>query len=361
MKILLLGDASNYHNALGKGLSRLGHDVTIASDGSRWMDTERHIDLSRRKNKIGGALLWARLNTVLSSKLKGYDVVQLVNPVFVNLRIERVAPLFRRLKRDNGALYLTALGTDTAYVQMAMADDCPLRYTEFRVGKNLTPFGENSPEIIKAWLSDPLLSHCRMIYDNIDGAITALYEYQLAMERVMPRDKIAYGGIPVDTEQIALVASKPLTDRRIIVLAPYHKGREHEKGVDILHEIARSVPDIDFQPVTGLRFADFERRLDDCDVVLDQIYSYTPATTALMAMAKGKTVVTGAEPEFESFVGEKVPAINVSPLDHEGFRNALISMRDGRGLILPEDARNFVVRNNDAKVVAQRFVDFWTR
>ena len=47
MKILLIGDASNYHACLGDALRRLGHDVTVASSGSRWMHTHRDIDLAR--------------------------------------------------------------------------------------------------------------------------------------------------------------------------------------------------------------------------------------------------------------------------------------------------------------------------
>ena len=51
MKILLLGDASNYHVALAKGLRTLGHDVTVASNGSKWMKTPRDIDLYRHRSE----------------------------------------------------------------------------------------------------------------------------------------------------------------------------------------------------------------------------------------------------------------------------------------------------------------------
>ena len=58
LRILLMGDASNYHNALATGLRRLGHDVVLASHGSGWMETERDIDLSRPfKGKLGGKAL----------------------------------------------------------------------------------------------------------------------------------------------------------------------------------------------------------------------------------------------------------------------------------------------------------------
>ncbi len=65
MKILLLGDASNYHATLAHALRLEGHDVTLASSGSGWMRTHRDIDISRKNGKLGGAILWARLNTVL--------------------------------------------------------------------------------------------------------------------------------------------------------------------------------------------------------------------------------------------------------------------------------------------------------
>ena len=71
MKILLLGDASNYHYALAYGLKALGHDVTIASNGSRWMNTRRDIDLARADNPVSGAILFMRMSTILASRFKG--------------------------------------------------------------------------------------------------------------------------------------------------------------------------------------------------------------------------------------------------------------------------------------------------
>ncbi|MBF0951544.1 MAG: glycosyltransferase family 1 protein, partial [Alloprevotella tannerae] len=36
MRILLIGDYSNVHATLLKGLRELGHDVLLASDGDGW-------------------------------------------------------------------------------------------------------------------------------------------------------------------------------------------------------------------------------------------------------------------------------------------------------------------------------------
>ena len=53
MKILFAGDASNMHNCLAQELRRMGHEAVVASDGSRWMDTHRDINLLRRPGKLG--------------------------------------------------------------------------------------------------------------------------------------------------------------------------------------------------------------------------------------------------------------------------------------------------------------------
>ena len=56
----------------------------------------------------------------------------------------------------------------------------------------------------------------------------------------------------------------------------------------------------------------FVRLLCNSHVVLDQIYSYTPATTALMAMAYGLNTVSGGESDFYDYIGEHTlrPVIN---------------------------------------------------
>jgi hypothetical protein len=55
--------------------------------------------------------------------------------------------------------------------------------------------------------------------------------------------------------------------------------------------------------------------MESSDVVVDQIYSYSPGMNALLAMSKGKIVVSGGEPECYDMLGEKEcrPIINVQP------------------------------------------------
>ena len=47
MKILLIGEYSNVHATLAKGLNHLGHEAMVVSNGDDWKNYHRDIDVSR--------------------------------------------------------------------------------------------------------------------------------------------------------------------------------------------------------------------------------------------------------------------------------------------------------------------------
>ena len=89
MKILLIGEYSNVHATLAEGLRAIGHQVTVLSDGDSWKNYPRDIDASRTPGKLGGIVLMTKLWAMLP-RLRGYDVVQLINPMFFELKAERL-------------------------------------------------------------------------------------------------------------------------------------------------------------------------------------------------------------------------------------------------------------------------------
>ena len=52
MKILLLGEYSNVHATLAKGLRALGHEVLVVSNGDFWKNYPRDIDIKRDPNWV---------------------------------------------------------------------------------------------------------------------------------------------------------------------------------------------------------------------------------------------------------------------------------------------------------------------
>ena len=85
MRILLLGEYSNVHWNLAEGLRQLGHEVCVISDGDEWKNYHRDIDLSRHSTgRLDTARYIMRLLSLLP-KMRNYDVVQIINPVFLSI------------------------------------------------------------------------------------------------------------------------------------------------------------------------------------------------------------------------------------------------------------------------------------
>ena len=368
LKILLLGDYSNCQRTLATGLRKLGCDVTLISDGSSWQNCQRDIDISRRPGKLGGIELFLKLNTSLRKYLKGYDIVSVHDPNCVSLRPELIKIIFDRLKRDNGAVFLNAMSNDVPFLDMLADPDCPLAYNEwFVAGKPTRLYYENIKEW-QDWHNESLKKYHQYFYEHVDGAVSVLYEYHLGLERVLPADKIAYGGIPIDLELFEPVKLPEKIDKVRLFLVR-DRTRMLVKGSDYLEQAARTVierhPDkAELVLVENRPFDEFVSLLKSAHVVLDQIYSYTPATTALMAMAYGLNVVTGGEEDFYNFIGEhdNKPIIN-APTDLESLTDTIEQVVLNSDQIAERGrlSRQFVEKHNECTVVAQRYLDLWTK
>lgn len=366
LRVLLVGDASNCHNALAVGLRKLGHKVVVASDGTRWMNTPRDIDLSRRfRGKTGGLELWLRLMWQRKA-MTGFDIVSVASQDFIQLRPVRQLALFDFLRRNNRRIFYTALATDSNYVDYALSHSCHLRYTEFLFGGKPTPYMLHQGDLAREWLSEPLKNASDHILDSVDGAVSVLYEYHRALLHKLPESKVAYGGIPIDVDALKPV-DRPAKLGKIRFLLGRHRNRVLEKGGEILEAAARSVagrfPDrCELMVVENLPYNEYLDRLRSAHVLLDQLYSHTPATNALTAMAFGLAVVSGAEPEYYDFIGESSnrPIINGIP-DYETLTDTLTHL-----VTHPEEiilrgrmGRDFVRRHNADTTVAHRFASFW--
>ena len=371
MKILLIGDFSNYHRALSDGLRQLGHDVTVASSGTQWLNTERDVDLRRRGGKLGGALLYARLNSTLLPRLSGYDVVQICSPLFVELRPARVSRVFDMLKCRTGHLFLTALSTDSHLVERLSGPNPPLRYSEWQVEGCPTPFALSDVNMRREWLAPEMVEHDRHIYANVDGTVTALYEYHKIIEDAFSADRLAYAGIPIDLQKIQPAAMPGLGQADPVrIMVAYPKARMVEKGADRLVAMARELERrhpgrIIVDEVTQLPYSQFVERIKQSHIIFDQLYSYTPGTTALLAMAMGRVTVSGGEEEYYDFIGERSlrPIINTDPADiGETMRRVeAVALDRERLMAMAAEGPEFVRRHNDSVEVARRFQRFWEK
>lgn len=367
MKILFAGDYSGFHATLARELRAQGHECVVMSDGSRCMDTHRDIDLSRKPG-ILGAFGYMGMLFKLWPKLQGYDVVQLINPNFLHLKPGKIRYFLNELKARNGMLALSLAGSDPVSVK-AQVEDGLFRYSEFKVGSTPTEYVRSTPGIIQRWLNGTMGDHCRYVYESVDCAVSALYEYHIASERYL-RKPLTYAGIPVDVNSLRFREFTPAPDGKLNLLVGIKSEMELFKGSDRLMAAAREVerrhPDRCRVVVArDLPFARYADCLADADVVLDQLYSYTPATNALQAMALGKIAVSGAEPEYYDFIDEPEmhPVVNVVPDDEMivATLEKLVLSSDAELSARSRMGRRFVEKHNSATVVAQRFLNAWTQ
>lgn len=365
MKILFIGDYSNLHATLARELAGRGHDVTLVSDGCNHMKVGCDILLERRPG-MAGSLRYLLDIAKAFPKLRGYDVVQFVNPHFFKLRPGKLRWLTTRLRRDNGGLFLSLAGDDGLFVRRCL-DGETFRYSEFRIGDRPTPYSLAHPEREQGYTSQAVTEYTDFFYDTIDGGMAVLPEYYIAARDTLG-DRLCHTNLPVDLQELQSGAMD--ISGRIRVLVGMRSGYEISKGTDRLLAIARKAESLtdgrlETVNVRDLPWSRYREVLASCHINLDQLYSYSPAMNALSTMALGRVAASGAQPEYYDIIGERElrPVISLSPLDEESILDQLIRYASVPELLLAkgEESRRLVERHNAATLVATRYEAHWHR
>ena len=360
MKILLLGEYSNVHATLAHGLTALGHEVTVASNGDFWKDYPRDIDLARSPGKWGGIRLMAKIYSLLP-RLRGFDIVQLINPMFLELRAERILPIYKYLRRHNKHIILDAFGMDWFWVNTC-CEKKPLRYSDFNIGQQLRT---NSDALAERhdWLGTAKERLNRYIADDCDAIVTGLYEYDVCYRPYFP-DKTHFIPFPIIAPHASLpMPHSTLLEKPLTVFIGISKKRSEYKGTDIMLRAAQDIkakyPDkIELRIADGIPFEQYVDMMKGSDVILDQLYSYTPAMNALEAMARGIVVVGGGEPENYEIIHETAlrPIINVEPNYDSVFHELQqLVLHPERLPLLQEQSIEYVRRHHDHIKVARQY------
>ena len=364
MRILLFGEYSNLHASLAEGLRQLGHEVLVVSNGNRWRDHKRDIDLCRGNGVFGAIKYIIKLLLVLP-RLRGFDVVQLINPDFVELRAEREYPIYRYLRRHNKSMFVGSFGCDWYWVHSGLTEKF-FRYGDFYIGDKMRD-DFWTRHYTEEFIGSAKGELCKYIMNDCDGIPACLYEYQKCHGHYFP-DKTQFIPLPVQIpeETYSTELKEPGKVRFFIGM---DSERDVYKGTDVMNEALKEVeakyPDRCVVVRTErVPYEEYKRKMESCDCILDQLYSYTPALNALIAMTKGIVCIGGGEPENYDIINESElhPIINVYPTKEsvvEALEELILHPKQ-----LPELKRQsieYVKRHHDHIKVAQQYVDFWTK
>lgn len=364
MNILLIGEYSNVHWTLAEGLRTLGHSVCVISNRDFWKGYKCDIPLVRRYTKPGGISYMLKLYSLLP-RLRGYDVVQLINPMFLEIKAERIAPIYRYLRKHNRKVFLGAFGMDAYWVKACTRKPRTFRYSDFNIGDKdiLNDYTRGQiadwQETAKSRLNHEIATTC-------NGIIAGLYEYHEAY-REAHSDKLTYIPFPIHSDSDA--SARYDGKRRIRLFIGVQKERSIYKGTDImlraLERIAADYPqECEMLKAESVPFEQYSKMVNDCDVLLDQLYGYSPAMNALLAMSKGKIVVGGAEEECYAILGEDKlrPMINVTPSEEDVYAKLQWIVKNREKVAsMQRESIEYVEKHHNPVKVAKEYLEFWSK
>ena len=364
MKILLLGEASFVHSTLRKGFEDLGHNVTLVSAGCIW-DCPRDIDLTRdmRWGKLSGLkVIWKILINL--HVFIGNDIVQMNDFHTIPLKLGWNKLFFKFIKRFNKNAIRGCWGDDIVVFD-AQAKGI-LAYSDTHIGNKAINVEENKWRIEEQHLPE-FLSCCRYVNKHADAFAACLYEYYMYYNKDEYRSRLHYMPLPIEISDDKNIIVKG-EHWPIKVLVGIQKRRDFIKGASIIGELVEKIaaehPDkVVVNKVYDVPYIEYCKMLEEADVLVDQLYSYTPSMNSLAAMARGTVVIGGGEEEYYEFIGEKElrPIINVRPHEEEYnlkvLREALLT--PGRISKMSCESTAFVRKHHDYMKVSRQYIEMY--
>lgn len=383
MKILLLGEYSGAHSNLKDALVNEGHEVTIVSDGDSYkkFKSDYYIKYYRKTSKFKfinhiftlyyvaleysglKGLIQIRKHIDYLRQLKNYDVVQLINPIFLSDFGSIVNYMvFNYIKKNNKKVFLSALGDDYYWVNYCLKNNYKYSIFDRLNFRNIATYLYSLKYVYGVFY--PLLN--RHIAKEANAIIPGVYDYY-APYRVFKHC----------TEVVPLIVnnniSKSITPsytsgQKINIFHGWQPGKEVRKGNDIFDNVAKRIvkefgSKVSYEIVSGLPYSEYIKKFNDSHIFLDQCYSQGMGVNALLGMEAGKVVFSGFErPLQESLNLNYKPLINAIP-DEDYLYNEIVKLIDNPSLIneYSRNAKKFIETFHSPKYVLKKYYAIWSK
>tara|TARA_B100001059_G_scaffold227091_1_gene256407 strand:+ start:607 stop:1683 length:1077 start_codon:yes stop_codon:yes gene_type:complete len=355
MKILLLGEFSGFYSNLKDGLIDLGHEVVLLSHSDNLRKIQNS-DISldpKLKGFLGKIENRIRLLITLS-KLKNFDVVQLINPFIFYYKFFPKKYILKKIQKHNKKFYLSAAGTDAFYFQISSKI---LRYGPF---EDILRFDIKKNTYV--YKTKNALNFNKNILDFSDGIIPNNFEYECGYAN----QKNLKSTIPMPINTSKYQFSHNNINGKIVIFHGYNSTRKGIKGSNHIQEAFKMLEKkysnkVLFLLKENLSFDKYLKLLPNVNIVVDQTNSYSAGMNALIAMSFGRVVLSGAEPEsLKSLKIKKTPVINIFP-SAKSIIAELDKLINNQSLIkkIGFESRQFVEKNHDHILIAKKYLDIW--
>jgi glycosyltransferase involved in cell wall biosynthesis len=377
MRILLVGEYSNFHNSLKHGLQSLGHEVTLVGDRDGFKDLPVDIYVGsdyyqrnwfREKFKVAwwkltGRNLEDRLRLARFREsehlLKDFDIVQFINsnPLGCEPAVER--KMLEYLVNNNGKAFLVACGDDVPYVDYLV---------NRHDGYSILDAVEKDKQLESMlwhtykYLGKDYRSNYNWLVSQCEAIIPSHVDFAMGLT-----DTESVTGIipvPVITSRIALEINKNLEP--IEIFMGINRGNYYKKGINYFEQALTILKDkyqdkVRITIAENLPYKDYIQQFKNAHILLDQVLSYDQGYNALEAMLQGKVVFSGGGDKYlNAHKLESVPMIDARP-DVDYLVQQLAHFINQPSTIeqIGEAARKHVLSHHDALSIAKRYQDIF--
>lgn len=353
MKVLLLGDFSSFFLNLKEALIELGHSVILASNGDGSRNIDRDIDIGHSQSKYLSKIKQKISPLLYRSEFSNHDIVQYINPFYFYARGLPNRSIIKFLIKNNGGFFISAAGDDSYF------------WSQGRDALKYGPFDDFLKYDIKKNIYYMERKHCiefnKWIVENTDGVIPVMYEYERSyfdspkLKQTIP--------LPINLQKIKF-QSLTGTGKLVVFhgLSRYgFKGTRHiEEAFNILRHKYKD--DLELIIAGNMPIDKYLQTMSRASIVIDQTNSYSLGMNGIYALAMGKVVLGGAEPESLNSLGISYsPVFNITPaassiiktIEHLLERRSEIPEIGYQGRVLTETTHCHIK-------VAEKYLKIWS-
>lgn len=376
MKILLLGEYSRLHNSLKEGLVALQHEVVLLGDGDGFKGYP--VDLSI-KPVVAEHFFFSFFRKALFklfkhdiaeiergirslfhlNKLKGFDVVQLINerPIKTVWFIELF--ILRKIFKNNKKVFLLSCGADTFSVRYMLNNR-----SQYSI---LTPYFENKSlknhfNYLFKYIKPRQQRVHKFVEGNVQGIIASDFDYVMPLHNHPNFLQIIPNPIIIAEEERP---AKEHISYPIVLFLGVNSGNYFAKGVSFFEKAISileqkfSKEKLEIRIVANKPYEEYKRMLQEADIVYDQVYSHDQGYNALEAMGNGKVVFTGAEKLFLKYYNLKEDQVCINALpdvDYLVNKTSFLLNNIDEILKISENARKFIRDHHTSTKIAKEYL-----
>ena len=354
MKILLLGEFSALHKNLKEGLVELGHEVIVAAggDGFKKIPTDISFDFT---SPFPGPLKkihqrYQLYSTV--SQLKGFDVVQMVNPFIFPRKYFPIESLIKSLVKNNSRFFLSGAGCDAYFWRYGRKQ---LKYGPFE--ETLKYDQKKADSRLE---SDASFKFNEWLVNQVKGVIPIMYEYEVSYSSCPQR----LNTIPIPMNLNKIEYKENTLGKKLVIFHGLNRyGFKGTRHVEEAFEYLRKKYPNDLELVIegNLPLNEYLELMQRTNVIVDQMHSHSLGVNGVYALAMGKVVIGGAEPESLASLGVRSsPVINIQP-SAASLIEQIEKLLEKRNSIpqLGYESRLFAEKVHSHTKVAEQYINTW--